>query len=248
MADDSSPQRGGPLWESDPELASAVEIRLSLPIRGSDDLIELMARVAAIAVQHIAGADHAGITAAFDDIAPFTVAPTDERVSSFDRAQYEFDGGPCLLAARTDRIVHFDLAEMGQLWPDLSITAHQSSIRRVTAAPLHHRAISIGSLNLYTDHSTAATILTTSDLLPVLLGHLDRGLDEFGLHLTSTALAHELLQGVETRALIDNAIGVIMGLRHCSDIQAADLLDSKARTEDISRRDAARRVLDDRAL
>lgn len=249
MAEDSTaPRQQDPLRTTDPVLASLIEEKLSLPVHTGDDMVELMTRAAALAVQHIMGADHAGITAAFDEVAPFTVAPTDDEVRRFDRTQYELGGGPCLLASKTDQIVDIDVTEMGKRWPDLAITAHETRIRCVVAAPLHRRRISIGSLNLYTDAGTAETPSSTSPVLMVLLEHLDRGLDDFGDHLTTTTLASQLQQSVETRMLVDSAVGMVMGLTHCSYDDAVDRLESKARTENVSRRVAATRILNDRSL
>lgn len=251
MVDDDRSRQFGPLTPlstSNPELAAIIELRLDLPIRNGDDVVELMTRVAGLAVQHVAGADHAGITAVLDPLQPFTVGPTDPLVGVFDRSQYRLGDGPCLLAARSDAVVEFDLARLDLRWPDLGAAARECGIVCIVAAPLHRGSTSVGSLNLYSDIGVRRTPSATSAVLVVLLAHLDRGLGAFGVHLSATEHAQALQSSVESRSTIAHALGVIAELTHGTHRAAVDLLEAKARTEGSSVRTAAERVVEHRAL
>ncbi len=248
MADSSKPHNAQPLKLTDPHLAAIIESRMRLPVSGADHIVELMTRASELAVEHITGADHAGITIAFDPDGPFTVAPTDDLVQQFDDAQYEMDSGPCLLASRTDKIVETNLSIMSQLWPDLAITAYRCGIDRVLAAPLHRRHVSVGSLNLYTDADATTSISPTSATLMDLLEHLDRGLDEYSDHMAASTAATAVHDAVDDRTVIEQAVGVIIGRLDCSHDAAVDALLDKAAAENVGVREAAERVLRDRAV
>ncbi|MGA9874058.1 MAG: ANTAR domain-containing protein [Rhodococcus sp. (in: high G+C Gram-positive bacteria)] len=236
------------LRATDPDLADLIERRLSVSARDADHLIELMTRVADLATEHISGADQAGITVELDDDAPMTIAPTDHRVQRFDNSQYEHDNGPCLQATRTDRVIDIGIAEMRELWPDLAAVSEQCGIGRVLAAPLHRRSIAVGSLNLYTDAATVTSISADSPVLVVLLDHLDRALDVYSNYSAVAEHAHALRGALEGRTIIDNALGMISELEQCSFDAAVEILDRKARIENVPRRAAADSVVAHRTI
>lgn len=236
------------LAATNPDLAARIDDTLTFPILGGDYVVELMSRATELAVAHIDGADHAGISIEFDGHAPFTIAPTGDRVTVFDHAQYEGNSGPCLTARRTDTVVRVDLRQMGRLWPDLSITAHQCCIDRVFAAPLHCRQHPIGSLNLYTDAATPATISPGSAVLALLLFHLDRCLADYSDHLEASDNARDLHQTVTDNAVYHQAIGVIAETLRCSRADAADALAATAQVDSAPLGDVAARIVRTRQL
>lgn len=236
------------LADIDPALAGVISQRLTVPMHGADHILELMTRAAELAVEHVIGADHAGITIAFDGETPFTIAPTDERVQQFDNAQYELNSGPCLLAARTDKPVNVDLTAISQLWPGLASAAHHSGIGRVAASPLHRRDVSVGSLNLYTDADAADAVSHDSAVLIELLRLLDRGLDKYSEYTAAAAAVRALHESVDLRANIDRAVGVISASTDCSYDTAFARLIAKADADRIDLREAAERVIRDRGI
>src|SRR5215212_4149329 len=52
-----------------------------------------------------------------------TVAATNETALMLDECQYEVDDGPCLSAARRNRIVRVDDAAADRRWPNFASTA-----------------------------------------------------------------------------------------------------------------------------
>lgn len=245
---DNDPSYPHSLAATAPDLAARIDDTLTFPILGGDYVVELMSRVCELAVEHINGADHAGISIEFDGHDPFTVAPTDDRVTVFDHAQYDTGAGPCLSARRSNSFVSVDLRQMGRLWPDLSITANQCGIDRVLAAPLHRRQHPIGSLNLYTDAATPATISPASAVLAVLLWHLDRCLTDYSDHLENSDYARDLHRAVTDRAVYHYAVGVIAETLRCSRADAADALAATARVDNAPLGDVAARIVRTRQL
>ncbi|MBM7241928.1 ANTAR domain-containing protein [Rhodococcus fascians] len=236
------------LRSTDPALADLIDSRLSLSVLDADHLVELMTRVAELAVEHIAGADHAGITVVLDTAAPLTVGPTDERVEMFDRSQYELGVGPCLLAAESNRFVDIDLPEMTRRWPDLAEVSRACGISRVFAAPLHRYDESVGSLNLYTDSSTAVVVASTSPVLRTLLERLDSGMDDYSDNLAAARHVELLRSALEDRATIEFAGGIIVQSRGCSHDEAKRIFDAVAGHDADRRRSVAERIVADREL
>lgn len=248
MVDHESPQGPPALRSSDPALADLIDARLTLQIHDADHLVELMNRVAELAVDHIAGADHAGMTVVLEGSDPFTIAPTDKRVKEFDRSQYDLDAGPCLLATRSDHVVEIDLPDMISRWPDLAAVSQECGISRVLAAPIHRHNEAVGSLNLYTDIDTAVIISSTSAVLAVLLVHLDRAMNDYCDNLAAARQVQVLRSALEDRTIIDNALGIITETRRCSHDEAVEILDAAARAENTGLRSIASRIVADRAL
>ncbi|MFI8567041.1 ANTAR domain-containing protein [Rhodococcus sp. NPDC078407] len=246
MVDHEDGNHRSGLRATDPVLADLFDTRLALSMLDADHLVELMTRVAELAVEHIAGADHAGITVVLDTSAPLTVGPTDERVEVFDRSQYELDVGPCLLATRTDRFVDVDLREMSRLWPELAEVSRQCGISRVFAAPLHRHDESVGSLNLYTDSRTTVVVSSTSPALLALLEHLDSGMADYSDNLAAARQAEVLRSALEDRATVDFAVGIIAQSRGCTQQEAVHIFDTVAGHDTERRRSTARRIVADR--
>ena len=246
MVDHGGNNHRSGLRSADPVLADLFDARLALSVLDADHLVELMTRVAELAVEYIAGADHAGITVVLDTSAPLTVGPTDERVEIFDRSQYELDVGPCLSATRSDRFVDVDLPEMTRLWPDLAEVSRKCGISRVFAAPLHRHNESVGSLNLYTDSRTTVVVSSTSPVLLALLEHLDTGMSDYSDTLAAARRAEVLRSALDDRASVDFAVGIIAQSRGCTQVDAARIFDSLAGHDPERRRSAARRIVADR--
>lgn len=248
MVEDQSQENVPSLRSSDPGLATLIEGRLDLPIHDADHLVELMSRVADLAVEYIDGADHAGITVVFEGSRPLTVAPTDQRVEDFDSGQYRLNQGPCLLASSTDRTVVIDLEEMAVRWPELAEVSRRCGISRVVASPVHRHRMSVGSLNLYTDGTTTVMLSATSPVLVMLLEHLDRGMDDYSDSLAAFQRVHALHSALEDRAVIDTAVGMIIESRRCTRDEALEYLDHMTRVENTSLRSAADKVVADRGV
>ncbi|MBY4275284.1 ANTAR domain-containing protein [Rhodococcus fascians] len=246
--DRSGPEDWASLRTTDPALADLIDSRLTLSVLDADHLVELMTRVAELAVEHIAGADHAGITVVLDTAAPLTVGPTDERVEVFDRSQYELGVGPCLLAAESNRFVDIDLPEMTRRWPDLAEVSKVCGISRVFAAPLHRYDESVGSLNLYTDSRTAVVVSATSPVLRALLERLDSGMDDYSDNLAAARHVEVLRFALEDRATIEFAVGIIVQSRGCSHEEALRIFDAMAGHDAEHRRSVAERIVADRGL
>lgn len=172
-----------------------------------------------------------------------TVASTSERVWAIDSDQYAAGDGPCLHAARTGELVRVGLAEARERWPAFARSARAAGIESYLSAPLIVDEKFAGSLNLYSEQ-------------PDGFGELDEGL----LRLYGTAaaavianarryaeargLAEHLRRAIESRAVIDQAIGALMAARGLDADAAFQVLSRESQDTNTKVRDIAARVLE----
>ncbi len=181
---------------------------LSVPVVDADTLLELMSRVAEQAVRRIGPVHWAGVTAQFVGERPFTTAHTDRKVLIVDEFQYAADDGPCLRAMRTDSEVHMSLSEVAALWPVLARGAETAGVHSFLAVPLHVRDRAVGSLNMYSA-DVGVPIQAEPGIVTVLTSYLGRGLTRYSDSRTGPA-GPSLRMAIHSRALIDQAVGVLM--------------------------------------
>lgn len=191
----------------------AVALRELSNVRDVDETLQLSVD---LAIELVDGVDLADIMFARSH-GVVTPVVTEELARTVDNAQLETGEGPCLSALATQEMVVVDDLVSDGRWPDFASRAVQLGIRSVAAYPLYvgradqPRPIRLGSLNLY---------------------GRDSGLTELAIELGGVFAAHcsavihaemgqtGLRDALETRDLIGQAKGVLMG-RHGVTAEAA---------------------------
>ncbi|WP_290055457.1 GAF and ANTAR domain-containing protein [Amycolatopsis solani] len=204
---------------------------------------EILEAVCAEAVRAVPGADMASITAIRDGEAE-TAASTDERAVEIDRFQYAAGEGPCLRAAATGEIVRLPTAAADLVWPSFTAHARGLGVGSYLAAPLRVDETLSGALNLfgYGDHGFAET---DSRLL-----HLYTTIVSFGLRTTrryrqARRQATELEAAMRTRAVIEQAKGILMAVHRVSAEDAMKRLIAESQRTNVKLRDVAARFVED---
>ncbi len=211
-------------------------------LRREEDLGRALQRSVNQVIGAIPGAAMASVSVLRGESAE-TVASTSERVWAIDSDQYAAGDGPCLQAARTGQVVRVGVAEARERWPAFARSARAAGIESYLSAPLTVDERFAGSLNLYSEQ-------------PHGFGDLDEGL----LRLYSTAaaavianarqyaeardLAENLRRAIESRAVIDQAIGALMAARGLDAEAAFGVLSRESQNTNIKLRDLAARLLE----
>jgi hypothetical protein len=184
----------------------------------------------------------AGVTAQFAG-SPFTAAHTDEKVLIVDEGQYGQGDGPCLTAMRQDREVAMTITEFRDRWPHLAHAADTAGVQAFLAEPLHARGRAVGSLNLY---SAAADGLRTADrdVLTVLTGYLDRGLNDYSAAQPGETQARYIQESLRQHRQINHAIGILMATHDLTPDDAAALLQSHADRTGVPVHQAADHIIE----
>jgi GAF domain-containing protein len=169
---------------------------------------------------------------------PVTVACSDDVASEADEAQYESDAGPCLTAMRTgQRVTIVDMAK-DRRWRRFSARAESLGIRSCLALPLQVDGEPLGALNLY-GKTVAAFGPAETRQAEIFVGQASVS---FALCLRLTRYSRlnaQLRASMESRAIIDQAIGVIMSRERCPAEQALTALRAASQRSNVKLRDIA---------
>lgn len=203
---------------------------------------EILDAVCAEAVRAVPGADMASITAIRDG-EPETAAATDERAVSIDRVQYAADAGPCLQAAETGEIVRVPLATAGQAWPEFTDHARGLGVGSYLAAPLRVDEHLSGALNLFGfgDHGFAET---DSRLLELYTTIVSFGLRTTRRYRQARRRATELEAAMRSRAVIEQAKGILMAVHRISADDAMKRLVVESQHTNVKLREIATKFVE----
>jgi GAF domain-containing protein len=192
-------------------------------------------------VRVIPGADIASITL-FRNGVPSTAACTDHRALDLDAAQYRAGAGPCLQAAETGRIVRVDVATARDRWPEFTGRAVGAGVASYLSAPLAVDAAHTGSLNLYGLHDHGYREVEGT-LLELFVAAVEGALRSTARYLAARREAGQLSTALVSRAVIDQAKGILMGARGISADEAFRLLVVQSQRENIKLRECADRLV-----
>jgi len=184
--------------------------RLTGEVHDENSLLDLMYRIAGEAEQSMPDVDSAGVTARFDG-APFTMAHTHERVLAVDEGQYETGDGPCLRALQTGERVRMSTDQIQDTWPALGAIARAAGVETVLAIPVPvYGILPAAALNLYSSRAHAFEPVD-EHTTTVLARYLGLGLTQYCDHQPELGRTMRLTAALESRRVIDTAVGTLMG-------------------------------------
>ena len=223
------------------EVTGALE-RLAEVLNREEDLSVLLQRVCQQATHAVAQADMASVTL-IGDGQPATVAATDERAVAIDQAQYAAGEGPCLTAATSGGIVRVTVPDIHDEWPDFVAAAGRAAVASYLSAPLFIDHEYQGSLNLYGEkphgfHESDAA------LLELYTTAAEAALRTVRRYLQAREHAEQLRTALTSRAVIDQAKGIIMAVRRVSADEAFAVLVGQSQRQNVKLRDLAKQMVD----
>ena len=224
----------------DPQAAFA---ELSKIMLGEQQLSETLARVAELAKQSIAGAAEVSVTLLHDtDVA--SVAFSGSLAAQLDERQYEAGFGPCVDAALSGTTIAIDDTADSPTYPDFARLARQHGITHTLSTGLPVQRRTIGALNIYgTDE--AAFDDTTRELATAFASYAAVALANADLYASTANLAANLQRALDSRAVIDQAKGILMRDHRISPDAAFDLLVKLSNSGNRRLREIAQDVVDD---
>ncbi|MGY1706595.1 GAF and ANTAR domain-containing protein [Geodermatophilus sp. SYSU D00697] len=168
-----------------------------------------------------------------------TVAATDEVAEDLDEVQYRSRSGPCLAAGVTGRVVGVPDVRTDRRWPELAGAAAARSCRGVLSVPAPGRTPVAGSLNLYlpdgSDRGRDQALARFCVLAAVPLWNRY-------CHDSAVRHAENLETALATRAVIDQAKGIVMERFRLPADQAFDVLVRISNDTNTKLREVATRV------
>lgn len=199
-----------------------------------DDLVHLAAR-------QVPRAEACGLTLDRDSTG-VTVASTGPLADRADERQYEVDTGPCLESMRTGTVVRVRDMATEERWAPYPERAAQLGVRSSLSLPLVVEGRRSGALNLY---ATEPGVFSDDDEATAA-GWAEQatGALTVALRIADSAdRADALVGGLDTRATIGQAVGLLMAQERCTADQAFDLLRIASQRRNVKLRDVAAGVV-----
>jgi GAF domain-containing protein len=212
-------------------------------LAAEEDLGRVLQRSVEQLTDAVPGADMASVTVLRGD-AGETVAATSERVWAIDQDQYAAGDGPCLEAARTGQVMRTGVEEAAERWPDFARSARSAGVGSYLSAPLMIDEEFAGSLNLYSEQPHGFADFDVA-LLRLYIAAAAAAIASERRHARARELASQLGQALDSRAVIDQAIGVLMAVHRLTAEQAFTELSRQSQNTNVKVRDIAARLLAD---
>ncbi|KOG37117.1 GAF and ANTAR domain-containing protein [Streptomyces resistomycificus] len=205
------------------------------------DSVEDFLQTLADAALELSLAEGAGVTLEGDG-RPVTVVSVGPPAPKLDEKQYGQDEGPCLQALRTgvEIAVHDMLGE--SRWGDYPAYAAACGIRSSLSLPIAPHTHTAGALNLYFG-PPAAFEHTDLAALRSLAAQATGGIALARRISDTQEFADQLQTAMQSRSVIDQALGVIMGQRRCTAQEAFGILRSASQHRNIKLRDLCTQMI-----
>jgi len=241
VTDTRSPSlNGAPLGRADnPHEALLGEV--SGVLASVEEVQDYLDRVVHAVRRHVTGCDEVGITLLVDD-RPSTAAYTTVGTLAIDAVQYQLDEGPCLDSARRRVENVVPLHEADERWPRFAAAVRPEGIRSLMALPLISGEECVGALNLYGEEPDAFDAFEAS-LARVAAARAADAIVAVTLLDGVRTLAGQLEQAMASRAVIEQAKGVLMALRGIDEHEAFEWLRSVSQARNIKVRGLSEQVI-----
>jgi GAF domain-containing protein len=223
--------------ESGNGLTQAALTELAGLLMATSSFEDLMQAVADLAGRAVPAASTCGITLS-ENGHVITVASADPLARLLDEQQYEVDDGPCLEAIRSGRVVIADDLSIETRWDGYPAMAVAHGVRSVLSSPLLVNDAPIGALNLYalTEHAFTPDSRSAAAQLTALAAATVTAAMR---HYDESTLTDHLRTALSSRSVIDQAIGIIIGMQRCPPDTAFDILRPVSQNRNIPLRDVA---------
>jgi hypothetical protein len=173
-----------------------------------------------------------------------TVASSSPRAQLLDELQYSYGDGPCLRSCREGTLVYVPDLLKERTWPEYAETVAAHGIRSVLAVPFDLSGDDAhAGLNLYSDQPDAFG----PDSIKRAISYVSQA--SKGLRLAVLLGQHSdtsanLKAAMESRTVIDMAVGIIIAQNRCSQDEAFNILKSASSSRNIKLRDVASAIVE----
>jgi GAF domain-containing protein len=198
---------------------------------GKLSLEEMLTEVAHFAVQAIPGADGAGLTL-IEDNRSDTIVATADFVREVDTIQYNLGEGPCISAA-ADRVTMRSGSLGGEpRWPRFGPRVGRLGIHSVLSLPLLTPDGVFGAMNVYA-HAKEAFDERAERLGELFAAPAAVAVQNAQVLEQTKRLAASLQGALSTKALIDQALGIIRSRSGASSDEAFARLRAMSQTRNV---------------
>jgi GAF domain-containing protein len=225
------------LMAHDPTDAAAAFAELGRIKLGETDLDGVLHHVADLARRTLPGAAQVSITL-LRDRGAITAAQTGETSLRLDELQYVRGAGPCLSAATGKTTVEVPDTAADDRWDSWGPEAARAGMGSVLSLSLPIGEAVSGALNVYGAPAGAFDAAAVT-LAQTFVRYAAVALANAHLYDTTASLAQHMQAAMESRAVIEQAKGIIMGERRCTADEAFAILTKVSQDTNRKLRDVA---------
>lgn len=196
---------------------------LSMILHTPDEsLNQVLLRVAELTKQAIPELDEVSVTL-LDGRKARSVVFTGSLAVDLDERQYRKGFGPCMDAAISGTTIAVDTGDPSGLYPEFSRVAAGRGVRHSLSVGLPLLQRVSGALNMYSraDHPVPPASVQVAEAFASYAGV---ALANAGLYHSAVEETGHLREAMRTRAVIEQAKGIVMTTRHCTAEEAFELL------------------------
>jgi GAF domain-containing protein len=216
---------------------------LSRVMLAGRSLEDVLTEIVAIASRGIPGAESTSITLVKGEKA-FTAAHFGEMALAADELQYQEGGGPCMDAGRGNVVLRVDDMRTEERWPDYVPRVLETGVRSSLSVPLPYQGSSIGALNVYSTQPSAFSGpesleagLEVAETVAVAVANAES-------HWQLGEQARNMRLAMDSRAVIEQAKGVLMAQRKVDADVAFEILREASQRYNRKLRDIAVGIVD----
>jgi GAF domain-containing protein len=203
-------------------------------ILSTDGMTEFLDELVQLAA---AGNGSCAITVRLDDKSR-TVASSDALAARADEIQYAQGEGPCLEAMRTGTVVDAPDLAADERWGNYRSYALAQGVRSVLSTPMGVDGQHFGALNLYSTDKNAFN--NGARAQAERWAQQASGAVGVALRLAErTRHGQQLAEALDSRSIIDQAIGILMAQQRCSSGVAFEILRSASQGRNVKLRTIA---------
>jgi len=159
-----------------------------------------------------------------------SVAASDDRFAHLEELQVRHQEGPCIAAFDAKELVSVTDLEQDDRWPLFTGDAVRRGVRAVLASPLPYNQEAVGVVAVLSERSrpwspaNELALLAFTDLAALLIASIIQGEER-------SELAGQLQGALNSRQVIEQAKGILMGTQGISARAAYEQLRARARGE-----------------
>ena len=208
--------------------------RITLSEHSLDNVME---KVAQLTKRTVPGAGEVSVTLLERGKAS-TVAFTGQLAVDLDERQYQRGHGPCLEAIDGVEPVRIDSMRSDRRWKDWAVEASRAGAGSSLSIPVPLQREVSAALNLYATDEHAFDD-DAVELASTFAAYAGVALANAHLHQAQGKVAEQLQQAMQSRAVIEQAKGILMGTRRCTPDEAFNILVELSQRSNRKLRDVA---------
>jgi GAF domain-containing protein len=207
-------------------------------------LTATLTRIAELARDVVAGAEDVSITVIRDG-KPRSVAfaGSNELALKLDERQYQVGWGPCLDAAASGAVIEIsDCAAGDSLYPEFASLAHSEGVRHTMSVGVPAMHDITAALNVYS-HAEEPFPPQTRKAAAGFAGYAGVALTNATLYDGALQHVAQMQEAMSSRAVIEQAKGVLMQVQGCTAEEAWELLRRASSHRNKKLRDVAQAIV-----